>query len=120
VTLFTVVREAGPAWLDGGIFDQPAVSEHAAFMNTLAEDGLVVFGGPLGGTETGRVRVLLVAHAGSEAEIRSRLADDPWERADRIVTVSAEPWRILVGDERLPCVGTQNATTRGPSPGMPG
>jgi hypothetical protein len=39
---FAVIREAGPAWTDGGITAQPAISDHAAFMNTLADEGLVV------------------------------------------------------------------------------
>ena len=102
MSYFAVTREAGPAWADGGIFDQPGVSEHAAFMNALARDGFIVFGGPLAGTEAGRVRVLLVVRADSESEVRSRLADDPWARTEQILTVGTEPWRMLVGEERLP------------------
>ena len=98
MSYFAVVREAGPAWVEGGIYDQPGVAEHAAFMNTLAEDGFALFGGPLAGTEAGRVRVLLVVDADNEAEVRSRLADDPWAPTEQIVTVSAEPWKLLVGD----------------------
>jgi uncharacterized protein YciI len=99
---FAVIREAGPAWQDGGIFDQPAVNEHAAFMNALADRGIVLFGGPLAGSEHGRVRVLLIVDAAGEDEIHRQLADDPWEQERLIVTVSVEPWRLLVGAERLP------------------
>ena len=101
MSYYAVVREAGPAWAEGGIFDQPAVSEHAAFMSALAADGFLVSGGPLAGTEDRRVRVLLVVDAGDEGEIHRRLAHDPWAPTEQIVTVSAEPWRILVGEERL-------------------
>lgn len=94
-------REAGPVWTSGGIFNQPAVSEHAAFMNTLADEGFVLFGGPLAGSEEGRVRVLLIVDAESEAEIRRRLADDPWAPTEQVVTVSVEPWNVFVGEERL-------------------
>jgi uncharacterized protein YciI len=97
VSYYAVVREAGPAWVEGGIHEQPGVTEHAAFMSSLAEEGFALFGGPLAGTEDGRVRVLLVVDADSEAEIRTRLADDPWAPTEQIVTVSADPWRILVG-----------------------
>ena len=45
--------------------------------------------------------MLLVVDADDEAEIRRRLADDPWARTEQIVVASAEPWRILVGEERL-------------------
>jgi uncharacterized protein YciI len=103
MSYYAVTREAGPGWLGGkSAFDQPGASEHAAFMNSLAEDGVVLFAGPLAGSEQGRIRVLLIAKAESEDEIHQRLADDPWAKTDRIVTVNAEPWSLLVGTERLP------------------
>jgi uncharacterized protein YciI len=101
VSLFAVIREAGPAWQAGGIYQQPSVTEHAAFMNTLAEQRFVLFGGPLAGTEQGRVRVLLIVDADGEAAIHRRLADDPWAATRQLRTVSIEPWKILVGEERL-------------------
>jgi len=78
------------------------VSEHAAFLNGLASEGFLLFGGPLAGSENGRVRALLIVDAKSEADIHRRLADDPWVATERIVTTSVEPWKILVGAERLP------------------
>lgn len=98
---FAVIREAGPAWSAGGIFDQPGAAEHAAFMDALAAEGFVLFAGPLAGSEDGRVRALLVVDAGSDADIHHRLADDPWAPAQRLVTVSIERWNVLVGTERL-------------------
>jgi uncharacterized protein YciI len=95
VSYFAVVREAGPAWENGGIMEQPAVNEHAAFMNALADRGVLLFAGPLAGSEQGRVRVLLIVNADSEGEIHRQLADDPW--AERLVTMSVEPWKLLVG-----------------------
>ena len=102
MSLFAVIREAGPAWQAGGIFQQPSVTEHAAFMNTLADQRFVLFGGPLAGTEQGHVRVLLVVEADSEAAIHRLLGDDPWAATGQLRTVSVEPWQILVGAERLP------------------
>lgn len=55
---------------------------HAAYMDALVDEGFVVLGGPLGDGET----VLLVIEALDEAEIRSRLAEDPWEPL-KILTV---------------------------------
>ena len=44
MSLFAVTREAGPSWTDGkGAFEQPAGNDHAAFMNTLADEGFVLF-----------------------------------------------------------------------------
>jgi uncharacterized protein YciI len=101
VTAFAVEREAGRGWTAGGIFDQPAVNEHATFMNALADEGFVLFGGPLAGSEDGRVRVLLIVEAESEVEVRRRLADDPWVHAEQLVTTSIERWNVIAGAERL-------------------
>jgi uncharacterized protein YciI len=102
MSTFAVTRQAGPGWAAGGIYDQPGMSEHAAFMNALAEEGFVLFGGPLAGTEQGRVSVLLIIDADSEATICRRLADDPWVASQQLVTQSVDPWTLLVGAERLP------------------
>ena len=49
-----VIREAGPSWAKGkGITEQAAVSDHAAFMNALADERFVLFGGPLTEPNTG-------------------------------------------------------------------
>jgi uncharacterized protein YciI len=102
MSLFAVTREAGPSWTEGkGAFEQPAVNDHAAFMNRLVEDGFVLFAGPLAGSEHDRIRVLLIAEAASETDIHRRLADDPWQRTQRVMTTSVEPWNLLVGAERL-------------------
>jgi uncharacterized protein YciI len=102
VSTFAVIREAGPAWHDGGIYGQPAVDEHAASMNALADSGFLLFAGPLDGTEHGRVRVLLIVNADDKDEVQRQLADDPWIRTEQLLTTSIEPWQILVGAERLP------------------
>jgi uncharacterized protein YciI len=101
MSYFAVIREAGPGWSDGGIAGQRAVNDHAGFMNALADEGFVVFAGPLAGTESGRLRVLLIVDAETEDEIRRRLADDPWVHTDRLVITSIEPWNLIVGAERL-------------------
>ena len=101
MSYYAVIREAGPGWIDGGIAAQPDVADHAAFMNELADDGVVLCAGPLAGTENGRLRVLLVMEADSEREIRDRLAEDPWVRTDRLALTRIEPWQLMVGAERL-------------------
>ena len=101
MSCYAVIREAGPGWIEGGITAQPDVADHAAFMNRLADAGIVLFGGPLAGTETGRVRVLLIVNADHGDEIRRCLAEDPWVRTDRLVITSIEPWNVLVGTQRL-------------------
>jgi uncharacterized protein YciI len=98
MSLFAVTREAGPGWTEGkGAFEQEAVNDHAAFMNDLAAEGVVRFAGPLAGTEHDRSRFVLVDEADSEDDLSRGLADDPWERTQRVVTTSVEPWLLLVG-----------------------
>lgn len=58
-----------------GIREQAAFDEHAAFMDRLVEEGSIVLGGPLDDGE----QALLIFEAQDEAEIRARMADDPWE-----------------------------------------
>lgn len=102
MSLYAVTRDAGPGWTDGvGAFEQAGAGDHAAFMNTLAAQGVVLFAGPLAGTEHGRIRVLLVVDAADEQEIRRRLAEDPWDRSGRLVTATIESWMVLVGADRL-------------------
>jgi uncharacterized protein YciI len=94
MSYFAIVREAGSAWDRAKpLREQPAWDEHAEFMNALAEDGFVVVGGPVdGGPKT-----LLIVDAGDEAEIRSRLDDDPWTAMGLLAIASIEPWEILLG-----------------------
>lgn len=73
-------------------------------MGALSDEGLILFAGPLAGTEGGRIRVLLIADAANEVDILQRLADDPWELTERITTTSIEPWTLLVGAHRLPAL----------------
>jgi uncharacterized protein YciI len=101
---YAVIREAGPGWTEGGIGAQPDVADHAAFMNGLAAEGMVILAGPLAGSEIARLRVLLIVNADDDEAIRDRLADDPWVRTDRLVIASIEPWNLIIGAERLSAV----------------
>jgi uncharacterized protein YciI len=99
MAIFAVILENGPG------FDpsrprrqQQDWDPHAAFMDSLVEDGFVVLGGPLGDVD--RDRVLLVVDAADEADIESRLADDPWAPHEVLRTVSIEPWTVWLGQLR--------------------
>jgi uncharacterized protein YciI len=60
-------------------------------MDALAEEGIVVLGGPVG--EGDGEDALLVVDLESEAAIRARLAGDPW--SDDMLTIkSVEPWSV--------------------------
>jgi uncharacterized protein YciI len=111
MSYYAIIREAGPAWTDGGITEQQAVGDHAAFMNVLADQGFALFGGPLAGSEHARLRVLLIVDADSEAEIHHRLADDPWTPTQQLQITSTEPWNVFIGAQRLTsaCAATGTA-----------
>jgi uncharacterized protein YciI len=89
---FLVKHVPGPEWDHSRLRrDQNGWDEHAAFMDALTAEGLIVLGGPVG--EGDGDYALLVFAAESEAAIRARLADDPWE--DTILRIeSVEPWSV--------------------------
>lgn len=80
--------------------------EHAAFMNALVDEGVVLIGGPL---QSGREAVLLCCAPGEE-ELRRRLAADPWVRSGMLTAVSVERLTVALSPpsvdallaERLP------------------
>ncbi len=89
---FLVKLAHGPAWDHARRRrDQEGWDAHAAFMDGLTEEGIVVLGGPVGDGDG--EDVLLVVDVESEAAIRTRLADDPW--ANDVLTIeSVEPWSV--------------------------
>jgi uncharacterized protein YciI len=92
--LFVIIRTRGPAWQDSRPLEgQADWAPHAAFMNALAKEGVVVLGGPLEGT----VDVLLVVRAATPDEVRSRLAKDPWTGNGLLRIARIAPWALRLG-----------------------
>jgi uncharacterized protein YciI len=89
---YLVVQAWGPAWDPARRRrEQDGWDEHAAFMDRLADDGVVVLGGPMGDVD--RDGALLVMDVGSEEAARAKLAADPW--ADSMLTIeSVTPWTV--------------------------
>lgn len=89
---YLVERAKGPAWDHSkGRREQAGWDEHAAFMDALTDEGVVILGGPVGASLDDDV--LLVMDVDSEAAIRTRLADDPWMNG--VLTIqSVEPWTV--------------------------
>ena len=88
---FVVIEASGRGWdASRARREQDGWDEHAAFMDALVDDGLVVLGGPIGDGE----RVMLVVEANDEDEVRRRLAPDPWLPAGILEIASIEPWTI--------------------------
>jgi uncharacterized protein YciI len=91
VRYFAVAMVHGPAFDESrGVREQEGWDEHAAFMDALVEEGLVVLGGPLE-DERG---ALLIFDAESEDEVRRRMAADPWADMSILHVGSVKSWLI--------------------------
>jgi hypothetical protein len=94
VAYFSVTRERGPRWNPSlAMREQERWDDHAAFMDGLVDDGVIVLGGPIG---DGERRFLLIFDAESEQAIEARLAEDPWTPMALLRIISIEPWEIIL------------------------
>jgi hypothetical protein len=85
-----VLRRSGPEYDHSKPLEQQSGwEEHAAFMDGLVEDGFIVLGGVL----ADELRTAHAVEAGSEEEIRERLAQDPWS-GSHLVVDSIDGWTI--------------------------
>jgi hypothetical protein len=85
-----VLTRSGPEYdLSKPLEQQSRWRDHAEFMDGLVEDGLIVLGGPL----ADEYRNVHVVDAGSEEEVRERLAHDPWS-GTHLEIASIDPWTI--------------------------
>jgi len=97
LTLFAMINEQGPNWDPArSMRQQVDWSDHAAFMNALIDDRVVVLGGPLQGGQ--KHRALLILRADDEASLRARLARDPWMRTGILRMGELVPWELLLGE----------------------
>jgi len=91
-----VLRRSGPDYDHSKpLEEQSGWLDHAAFMDGLVDDGVIVLGGVLGD----ELRTAHAVEAASEDEIRERLALDPWS-GSHLVVDSIDPWTIRL--QRLP------------------
>jgi hypothetical protein len=85
-----VLRRSGPEYDHSKPLEQQSAwKEHAAFMDELVDDGFIVLGGVL----ADEMRTAHAVEAGSEEEIRERLAQDPWS-GSHLVVDSIDGWTI--------------------------
>jgi hypothetical protein len=93
---FVVERRSGPRWDPARPMEEQSMwAEHAAFMDGLVESGFVVLGGPLADEH----RVVLAVEAGSEEEVRTTLARDPWDQTHLVID-SVDRWTIRLDGRR--------------------
>jgi len=91
-----ILRRSGPEYDHSKpLEEQSGWLEHAAFMDGLVEDGVIVLGGVLGD----EVRTAHAVEAASEEAVCETLARDPWA-GSHLVVDSIDPWTIRL--QRLP------------------
>ena len=90
------LRQAGPEFDPAkALTEQSRWDEHAAFMDSLVEDGHIVLGGTLPNGATAHAFA-----AESEEEVRVIWARDPWH-ATHLILGSVEPWTIRLATPEL-------------------
>ena len=93
---FVVINEQGPAWDDKrSMRDQKGWTEHAVFMDVLADEHFVILGGLL---KYSKHRAMLILNALDESVLRKRLAEDPWMHTGVLRTIEIYPWEVLLGE----------------------
>ena len=75
--------------------EQSGWDEHAAFMDRLVDEGVIVLGGPL----ADEYRVALVVDGDDEDAVNATLDRDPWT-GSHLVTDAVEPWTIRLDGRR--------------------
>ena len=102
------VRRPARAWpgvgLEPGQRAQDGWDEHAAFMESLADDGFILAGGMLADD-----RALHVVEADSEEEVLARFGADPWP-AQKLNVASVTGWEVLLGGLRVSLPSTRRGT----------
>jgi hypothetical protein len=91
MAFFALTTAHGPSWdASRPIRDQDAWDEHAAFMDGLVEERLIILGGPLGNGD----RTLHLVEATDEGEIKARFGRDPWASMGLLRIDAIEPWAL--------------------------
>jgi len=79
-----------------GAREQPFWDEHAAFIDQLVDEGLVLMGGPLLDEAGMPQGALLIVNAGDEDEVREKLKNDPWFQRGILKLESVKRWQIFI------------------------
>jgi uncharacterized protein YciI len=91
VSFFVLTMVHGPRWDSSrSIREQEGWDQHAAFMDHLVAEKLVILGGPIGDGQ----RVMVVVEAVNEDEIKARFGEDPWAAMELLRIGLIEPWTV--------------------------
>ena len=91
-----VLIRTGPEWdRSKPLEEQSGWDDHAAFMDALVEDGVVVLGGPL----EDELRTAHAVEADSADAVRAIFARDPWS-GSHLEVEAIEEWTIRLDGRR--------------------
>jgi hypothetical protein len=91
MAIFAVTTEKGPNWDDArAMREQQSWTEHARFADDLVERGVIIIGGPIGGSDTDIA--LLGVDAEDEAQVRTLFSEDPWTLNGVFRIKEVRPW----------------------------
>jgi uncharacterized protein YciI len=94
---FVIIWAPGPAWVVGKtVREQPYWAEHAAFMDQLFENGIVIMGGPFTDGTGGLVLVEKV----EEREVADLFANDPFVVNGIFALSSPKQWQLFLDARR--------------------
>jgi hypothetical protein len=94
--MFAVITARGPRWdATRGIRSQDEWESHAACMDRLVDEGVIVLGGPIGGAPGQPDEIALLAIRADSAEhVHSLFDADPWIVSGILKLASVRPWTI--------------------------
>jgi uncharacterized protein len=90
---YVILWGHGPAWIpDKTVREQPYWGEHAAFMDQLFDNGMVVLGGPFAdGTGS-----MVVVEAESKQEVADLFMTDPFLVHDVFTLDELKQWQLFL------------------------
>jgi uncharacterized protein YciI len=93
MTYYAAFLRPGSLWNSGKpVREQPFWDEHARFMDSLFDEGLIILGGPF----ADRTGSLVVVAADSAAQVREMFQSDPWTERDVLVVADVKEWIIFL------------------------
>lgn len=90
---FLVERHFGHKWNHSlPIRSQSEWESHAAFMDSLASNGLILLGGPIKNSS----KVLLIVRGMEMLDVLKNLSEDPWKATGLIEEIAIVQWEVML------------------------
>lgn len=92
-TYYATFLRPGTLWdPEKTVREQPYWDEHARFMDSLFEAGVVILGGPF----ADRTGSMVIVTADNAARVHEMFRTDPWTEHDVLVVADVKEWTIFL------------------------